>query len=234
MYDRPMIDDPGDRRAWRPQAFGRRQARHVDDPLVEPLWSGIRVLAHLVGGSVEFVDGEGEARDWPATAEALAASVQADSAVLDGYLTTEAAGDGVGVVAGPDPEVPSAQQMTRQMLLGGGGRNRRAELVDSIEAAAQPVLRPDDDVVFVAVDLLMLDDEALLDVPLLERKRLLDAILVEGPLVRRGIHVRLPIDVWVGTWRSLGFRSIAFKDANSRYRPGTPNDDWATASIPRS
>jgi ATP-dependent DNA ligase len=234
MYDRPMIDDPGERRTWRPQGFGRRQARHLDDPLVEPLWSGIRVLAHVAGASVEFVDGEGEAQDWPDTAEALAAAVQADAAVLDGYLTTEAAGDGVGVVAAPDPELPSAGAVTRQMLLGGGGRDRRAELIASIEAIAQPTLTADDEVAFVAVDLLMLDDEALLDVPLLERKRLLDAVLLEGPLVRRSIHVRLPIAVWLGTWRNLGFRAIAFKDANSRYRPGTPNDDWVTAPIPRS
>jgi ATP-dependent DNA ligase len=234
MYDRQMIDDPGERRTWRPQGFGRRQARHVDDPLVEPLWSGIRVLAHVAGTSVEFVDSEGEAQAWPETAEALAAAVQADAAVLDGYLTTEAAGDGVGVVTAPDPQLPTPGAVTRQMLLGGGGRNRRAELIASIEASAEPTLKPDDDVVFVAVDLLMLDDEALLDVPLLERKRLLDAVLLESPLVRRGIHVRLPIAVWLGTWRNLGFRAIAFKDANSRYRPGTPNDDWVTAPIPRS
>ncbi len=235
MYDRQMIDNPGERRTWRPQGFGRRQPRHVDDPLVEPLWSGIRVLAHVAGTSVEFVDGEGEAQAWPETAEALAAAVQADAAVLDGYLTTEAAGDGVGVVAAPDPQLPTPAAVTRQMLLGGGGgRNRRAELIASIEANAEPTLKPDDDVVFVAVDLLMLDDEALLDVPLLERKRLLDAVLLESPLVRRGIHVRQPIGVWLGTWRNLGFRAIAFKDANSRYRPGTPNDDWVTTPIPRN
>jgi ATP-dependent DNA ligase len=234
MYDRTMSGDPGEPRTWRPQVFGRRQARHVDDPVVEPLWSGIRVLAHVTGKSVDFLDAEGEARDWPATAEALAAAVQADGAVFDGYLTTEAAGDGVGVVAGPDPEVPTPGTYARQMMFGGFGRNRRAELIESIEAAAEPVLTAADDVVFVAVDLLMLDDQALLDVPLLERKRLLEAVLVEGALVRRGMHVRLPIGVWLGTWRSLGFRSIAFKDANSRYRPGTPNDDWATASIPRA
>lgn len=228
-----MIGDPGERRTWRPQAFGRRPARHLDDPLVEPLWSGIRVLAHVASTGVEFLDGDGDAQEWPATAGAVAAAVQADSAVLDGYLTTEAAGDGVGVVAAPDPELPSPGQMTRQMLFG-GGRNRRAEIMASIEATAQPHLSSDDDVVFVAVDLLMLDDESLLDVPLLERKRLLEAILVEGPLVRRGIHVRLPIGVWLGTWRSLGFRAVAYKDANSRYRPGVPNDDWATATIPRT
>ncbi|MDQ2966460.1 MAG: hypothetical protein M3R57_11495 [Chloroflexota bacterium] len=229
-----MIGDPDDRRTWRPQAFGRRPARHLDNPLVEPLWSGIRVLAHVDGAGVEFLDSHGEAQDWPATAEALAGAVQADGAVLDGYLTNETAADGVGVVTAPDPELPTPAQMARQMLLGGGGRNRRAELIESVEATAEPVLTTSDDVVFVAVDLLALDDEALLDVPLLERKRLLDGVLVEGRLVRRSIHVRLPANAWLGTWRSLGFRAVAYKDANSRYRPGKPNDDWATATIPRN
>jgi ATP-dependent DNA ligase len=228
-----MIGDPTQRRAWRPQAFGRRAARHIDDPLVEPLWSGIRVLAHVAGRDVEFLDASGERQDWPDTAEALGGAVQADTAVLDGYLTTEASGDGVGVVAGPNPELPSAKQMTRQMFVGGGGRNRRAELLDSIEAAAAPVLNTADDVVFVAVDMLMFDDETLLDVPLLERKRLLESVLVEGRLVRRSIHVRLPIDVWLRTWRNLGFQWVAYKEANSRYTPGAANEDWVRAAIPR-
>jgi ATP-dependent DNA ligase len=229
-----MIGDPTQRRDWRPQAFGRRAARHIDDPLVEPLWSGIRVLAHVTGGRVEFIDVDGVRQDWPDTAEAVGAAVQADSAVLDGYLTTEAAGDGVGVVAGPNPELPSAKQMARQMFVGGGGRNRRTELLDSIEAAATPVLSATDDVVFVAVDMLMFDDQTLFDVPLLERKRLLESVLVEGRLVRRSIHVRLPIDVWLRTWRNLGFQWVAYKEANSRYTPGAANDDWVRAAIPRS
>jgi ATP-dependent DNA ligase len=123
--------------------------------------------------------------------------------------------------------------MTRQMFVGGGGRNRRAELLDSIEAAAAPVLNTADDVVFVAVDMLMFDDETLLDVPLLERKRLLESVLVEGRLVRRSIHVRLPIDVWLRTWRNLGFQWVAYKEANSRYMPGAANEDWVRAAIPR-
>jgi ATP-dependent DNA ligase len=228
-----MIREAEDRRSWRPQAFGRRAVRHLDDPLIEPLWSGIRVLAHVAGSTVEFVDEEGEAEDWPATAEALATAVRADVAVLDGYLTTEALADGVGAMAVPNPDVPSPGQMTRQMFLG-AGRDRRAEVLASVEGSGDPLPEEDDEVAFVAVDLLMLDAEGLLDVPLLERKRLLDAILVEGPLVRRGIHVRPPINVWLNTWRSLGFRAMAYKDVNSRYRPGLPNDDWATVAIPRN
>lgn len=232
-----MIGDPENRKSWRPQGFGRRPVRHLDDPLVEPLWSGIRVLAHVSGESVDFLDAEGEAQDWPLTAEALAAAVQADVAVLDGYLTTDASGDGIGVVPAPDPELPSPGTMTRQMFLGaGGGRDRRAEVVAAEEAARDQALAAEDepDVAFVAVDLLMVDGETLLDVPLLERKRLLDAVLLESQLVRRGIHVRLPINVWLATWRSLGFRAMAYKDANSRYRPGLPNDDWSTIAIPRN
>ncbi|HEY7590584.1 MAG TPA: hypothetical protein VH723_06295 [Candidatus Limnocylindrales bacterium] len=225
-----MIDDPTDVRQWRPQGFGRRAARHVDDPLVEPLWSGLRVLAHHGPSGVEFIDTEGVTQAWPETAAAVAAGLAAGDAILDGYLTTEAARTGVGV-ADLGPQAPTAGQMTRQMLI--GGRNRRAELIDSLEAETPEAPMPGEEVVFVAVDILRLDGESLLDVPLLERKRLLDAVVVEGPLVRRGMHVRQPIDVWIGTWRNLGFRAMAFKDANSRYRPGQPNDDWAKQDIPR-
>jgi ATP-dependent DNA ligase len=227
-----MIGDPTLPRTWRPQSFGKRAARQIDDPLVEPLWSGIRVLAHGTPREVDFLDIHGEAQAWPEVEAAVASSLQADVAVFDGYLTTEAASDGTGVVTGAGMAMPNAGQVARQLLMG-GERSRRGELQDALEAAAPPTFEVGDVVVFVAVDLLLLDGEPLLDVPLLERKRLLEASLAEGPLVRRGMHVKPPIDVWISTWRSLGFRQMAFKQANSRYVPGEPNEDWATASIPR-
>ena len=57
----------------------------------------------------------------------------------------------------------------------------------------------------MAIDLLWLDGESLLDVPLLERKRLLESVLDESELVRRGAFVRPPIETWIGSWRALGF-----------------------------
>jgi ATP-dependent DNA ligase len=227
-----MVGAVLDTRSWRPQRFGRRGSRHVEDPLVEPLWSGLRVLAHVDAGGVELLDADGEARSWPQVAEALSAGVHATSAVLDGYLTTEASGGGVGAYAGALPvESASLGGMARGMFGLGGRRNRRAELLEAFERE-NPQFEPHDAVAFVAVDLLALDGESFLDVPLLERKRLLDAVVDEGDLVRRGMHIRPPINTWLGTWRMLGFRSIAFKDINSRYRPGEINDDWATAFIP--
>lgn len=229
-----MTDDASLPRTWRPQAFGRRPARHIDDPLVEPLWSGIRVLAHCSPEGVVFLDANGDEQARPEIADAVVEALRADDAVIDGYLTTEAAGDGTGVVAGSSGlAAPTPGEMARQMIMG-GTRSRRAELSEALEAAAVPRFQVGDVVVFVAVDLLRLDGEPLLDVPLLERKRILEGVLDEATLVRRGVHVKPPIDVWLGTWRSLGFRSVAFKEANSRYRPGETNEDWATAQIPRA
>jgi len=217
--------------AWRPQGFGKRNAKRIADPVIEPLWSGLRLLAVARRGDVELRAGDGDPQRRPAIVDGLRVALQAESAVLDGYLTTEAARSGVGVYAGAGPGAPTPAEMARQMVLG-GARNRRSELVDSLEARAEVRAVPDEGVVFVAVDLLLLDDESLLDVPLLERKRLLDGVVVPSDLVRVGIHVRVPVDPWLGTWRSLGFRQLAYKDANGRYRPGEINDGWATADIP--
>ena len=85
----------------------------------------------------------------------------------------------------------------------------------------------------MAIDLLRLDGDSLLDVPLAERKRLLDGILVDTEIVRKTVTVRAPVAAWYAQWRALGFREVAVKGANSRYTPGVPNPDWATALIPR-
>ena len=56
---------------------------------------------------------------------------------------------------------------------------------------------------FVAIDLLSIDDQSLLDVPLLERKRLLEAAIGEDELVRRTMMVRPPVEAWLGQWKAL-------------------------------
>ncbi len=216
-------------RAWRPQRFGRRNVRHIDDPLVEPLWSGIRVLAHAGPDGAEFLDADGETQSWPEIAARLATVLQAERAVLDGYLTLESHDPGVGAFPVPDLH-PRARDIGRRLFWVGDDRRQRE--VEALRETERPrPVEPGEKAVFVAVDLLALDGEQLLDVPLLERKRLLDAVVGDDPLIRRGVHVRPPIGTWLATWKSLGFRAIAYKGANSRYRPGAPNDDWATAPI---
>jgi bifunctional non-homologous end joining protein LigD len=79
---------------------------------------------------------------------------------------------------------------------------------------------------FVAVDLLRIDGSSLLDVPLLERKRLLESVIAPSPLLRLSPHVRPPIDPWIATWKSMGLRGGILKAANSRYHPLDDTVEW--------
>jgi bifunctional non-homologous end joining protein LigD len=80
--------------------------------------------------------------------------------------------------------------------------------------------------VFVAVDLLELDGQSLLDVPLLERKRQLAAVVRPSANVRLTPFVRRGFRSWRDTLEAQGFRQFIVKKVNSRYRPGESNDEW--------
>jgi ATP-dependent DNA ligase len=118
------------------------------------------------------------------------------------------------------------------MWFGFLGRRRSRTKPPAIEQTERDPLPVDGDVALVAVDLLWLDDEPLLSVPLLERKRILESVLGESRLVRRGIYVRPPVDTWLGSWRSFGFSRLAYKAANSRYVPGATNPQWTVGDLP--
>ena len=213
---------------WRPQRFGDGAARNVKDPIIEPLWVGTRAIVRVgFADRPEIADERGKPIvDVPAVVAQIETAALAASLVLDGYLTGQATRATEGVILW-GPEAPSAGDMAAQLFLGSSGQRRRRELAEAREAAAVG-----GELAFVAVDLLLVDDDALLDVPLLERKRILDGVLDETDLVRRTAYVRPPIDPWLGTWRSIGFSLMAYKSANSRYRPGQANPDWVTARIP--
>jgi len=213
-------------------AFGAKNAKQIHDPICEPLWAGVRVLVEVDEFGVRIRDRVGEPLDgWQALREAIVQATAADSAVVDAYLVPPFP-ETAGISSGPPDAVPTSAQMARQMFLGGGGKTKAREAVeDSI--AREVDLDPDDPAGLVAIDLLWLDGDSLLDVPLQERKRLLDSVVVDGDLVRRTVHVRPPVDHWYPQWRAFGFREFAVKDANSRYEPGKASDLWATAQIPK-
>jgi hypothetical protein len=214
--------------AWRPQRFGGGNARSIVDPIIEPVWVGLRTIVRVGYGSrPEILDERGEpVDDLPEVAVAIGGAARASTLILDGYLTGQATRPTEGLML-ESPEAPSAAEMTAQLFLGSAGQRRRKELARAREATAGGP------VAFVAVDLLLVDDEPIIDVPLLERKRILEGVLDEAELVRRTVYVRPPIDPWLSTWRSLGFGQLAYKAANSRYHPGQRNPDWTLAQIPR-
>jgi hypothetical protein len=224
-------------RGLRLQWFGKGSAERVAEPVVEPLWSGLRVIAAAHDGKGALLDDGQDVPGHEELAEALAQTVAATATgvILDAYVTKQIASEepGVGVYTGVT-DLPSAGNMLMGSLVGRGRRPRREQLADDLgQELAGAQISEDDPVNLGAVDLLWLDGEWLLDAPLLERKRLLEAILPGDPLVRASMYVRPPIERWVGSWRAQGFRGLAFKGANSRYRPGEVAKDWITRPMPR-
>jgi ATP-dependent DNA ligase len=214
--------------------FGRTGARAVRDGLWEPLWAGRRALVDVLGGRVRIRNEHDEALEgFDILREAIRERVRADELVLDGYLMPAPLRSSVGAEApmGMD-SVMTPAQAGRQLILGGGiGNDRREELIAAqSRRRSLPSASP---TAFVAVDLLWIDGEPIVDVPLLERKRLLESALEDGEIVRRTVAVRPPVEVWFAQWRALGFHQLAVKGANSRYTPGRPNGEWATAFIPK-
>ena len=217
-----------------PMPYGRANSKNVKNPIWEPHWDGIRTLVDVFGREVRIRDEDGDPVDgFDALREAIRAAVQADEAVLDGYLLPAPLQETTGIDTAPGLDtVPTPAELGRQFILGGGGSDKRRDALEAGQRRreALPSTSP---TAFVAIDLLWLDGEALVDVPLAERKRLLDTVLVDGDIVRRTVSVRGPVEAWFAQWRAFGFREVAAKDANSRYTPGTPQKDWATAVIPR-
>lgn len=214
-------------RSLHPQSYGNGSPYRIREPLIEPLWTGIRALAAVDGPEVALVDADGAPIEGMASILGdLPTAVDESAVVLDGFLTKQTAH-----VTGPaawSDEMPSMGRIL------GLRRNRAVDTVKLKEAALEDqTFAAEDAVSFVVVDLLWLDDTSLLDVPLLERRRLLDSVLVESELVRLGAFVRPPIEHWVHSWRSQGFGGLTYKGANSRYLPGLPNPDWLVAGMPR-
>jgi hypothetical protein len=221
-------------REWRPQKYGRKRAHEIDDAIVEPLWDGPRVLIAVEEGLVAPFH-EGTKLAGPATIlDQLVGVTAAAGIVLEGHLTEQALSTGEGASI----EIHEKPPGTMNRLLGNLGGGKRDKLIREKEEAAAVARRTEQVVsgsagplAFVATDLLWLDGEPLLDVPLLERKRLLDSAIGESELVRRTAFVRPTARGSLIGWKALGFRTLAYKAANSRYRPGEMNDGWAIVDV---
>ena len=222
----PAPPPPLDPDQWRPQQFGRG-GRIPKEAIIEPSWNGIRVLALFQGGRMRLVDTEGVdcTAEFQETSDAMTAAAVASALVLDGFLTSEPTQDLTGITT-PEFAGPNAGQLMAQLFVG----ERLARPAQSAERTQN--LASGGPVAFVAVDLLTIDDTILFDVPLLERKRLLDGALEQSELVRVTPFIRPPIGSLLNTWRGNGFDALAYKGANSRYMPNLRNDDWSIVRMP--
>jgi len=229
MTDSEPTAQSSDPRDWRPlEARRTNRMPEIKDPIVEPLWQGTRVLAHFTStpdgphrGTIALIDTTGDdvTGEFPEVVTALVDGVYARDAVIDGVLTYQAlaGGEGVSVVAG-------ANVSSMGMLMG-----RPAEVTHDRpqEPAGEQAEPGSDEVAFVALDLLAVDGQTLFDLPLLERKRQLDGLIVASEYARVSPFARPPVATWFNSWKSAGFAGVVLKAANSRYRPADVAGQWA-------
>jgi ATP-dependent DNA ligase len=235
-----MAEDPHPRdvaAAWQPQRPGKRGARDIADAIVEPDWGGMRVVAALTEDEAALYRGGGEVVVPDELLRALLDTFSAIDAVVEGHVTTAALRSSQGVyptmpkVERPPILVPRA--MRKDVKDDPFVRARDYEAAaERLEPTVREALERGERHAFVATDLLWLDGQSLLEIPLLERRRLLEGVLDETYLVRRSTIVRPSAVLTLVTWGALGFRDLSYRAANSRYLPGLENPDWAIARAP--
>lgn len=219
---------------WRPMAFGHLAPHRIKDPLCEPLWGGRRVLVEVRQGRVALRGTDGTAIDgYDDLRAAIADATFADEILIDGSLLPAPLRDteGARVRVGMDA-VETPADRAKHMFIGESPMSSRRDALARADEARLPA-PGDEPAALVATDLLWIDGQSLLDVPLLERKRVLDSALDERELVRRTMVVRPPVESWFAQWRALGFEEVTLKGANGRYRPGTVSGDWTVVVMPR-
>ncbi len=206
---------------------------------MEPEWGGLRVAASIsTEEAALFRDGQ----EVPAPEEILRALLdgfEALDAVVEGNLTTAALRTGEGAFPA-DPKVERPPILVPRVLRASVKddpyvHSRDHEVAtERLEPRTLEALERGERHAFVATDLLWLDGQPLDDVPLLERKRQLEAVLSESFLVRVSAYVRPTAAMTLVSWGTLGFNELSYRASNSRYLFGRQNDDWAIARAPDS
>jgi bifunctional non-homologous end joining protein LigD len=178
--------------------------------LFEPAWRGHRLMARIRDGGVTLPDelGEPAGAGFAEAEEVLTSAVDADDALLDGVWTSM-----------PFLGENSAARHLADAIAEEGLED---EVPDPIENEPRRA--------YVAFDLVELDGQPLHEIPFLERRRLLSAVVAEDVRVRVTPAVRNPIAHWLHAWRLNGFTHYVAKHVNSRYHPGEMADDWLEVS----
>lgn len=232
ITDRPTAHDVAT--AWRPERPGALRAHDVPDPIVEPEWGGVRVAVALTADRAAAFR-EGAPQPVPdELAVALVEGFTALEAVVEGRLTRSALQTDQGATP-PAPAMERPALLVPRFLRRGRAEpdadEHEARAADR-ETATLDELERGVPHAFVATDLLHLDGQALHDIPLLERKRLLASVLVESDLVRLSPHVRPSAAGVLASWAALGFTELSYRDSNHRFLAGCENPAWAIVRAP--
>jgi bifunctional non-homologous end joining protein LigD len=175
----------------RPRAV--REQSELPHHILEPAWSGTRVLVRIGHAGPQFVGYDGPVDGPRELFDAIRAETRCTSAIVDGVLVDNWEDE-------HDLEVDAAGNA---YVRGVPGRK-----------------------IFSAFDLLEVDGDSLLGVPLLERKRHLEGLIAPSVNVRLTTYVTRGLRAWRDTLSGLGFKRVVLKDWNSTYSPGQTSRTW--------
>jgi len=161
------------------------------DWLFEVKWDGYRAICFITDGKVRMASRRGNVMDkqFPEVAEALPKSIRAESAVLDGE-----------VVALDENGVPSFQLL-----------QNRTGIHKSAKGGKPSALN------FFAFDLLYLDGYDLRGAVLIDRRKLLQSVVLPDPIVRHSDYFADKGRELLDAVRDKGLEGILAKRASSKY-----------------
>lgn len=169
-------------------------------------WDGVRALCYIMDGKVKLIGRRGTHfdRQYPEL-DSLAAAVKTPTAILDGEIC---ALDEVGR--------PSFEKLQPRIMATGTSAIARM-------ARSNPV-------VFFAFDLLYAGGQDLRDLPLLERKERLRALIEITPHLRYSEHFATGVDELLAAAKAQGLEGVVAKHRDSRYT-GDRTRDWVKLKI---
>ncbi len=165
-------------------------------------WDGVRTLLAVDGNSVRLTSRRGI--DATSRYPELTGFRAARPMVLDGEI-----------VALDDAGRPSFERLQQRMNL------RSLRLVEAARSSVP--------ITYVVFDVLH-DDVPVIDLPLYQRRRHLDALDLAPPLVRSHSVDGDPADLWRFV-NERGIEGIVAKRLDSPYRPGTRSPEWRKIGV---
>jgi bifunctional non-homologous end joining protein LigD len=191
------------------------------DWLFEIKWDGYRV---------EAVVRDNRVRLWTRNRVDAATYFPDLAGPPDWIVAREAVVDGEVVALDADgrPDFSLLQDRTglRGLEAATGRRSPDGPRLSADERGAIPLA-------YMVFDLLHLDGSSLLDVPLEERKRLLQRVIRPHPMVRYAAHVFGEGEAFVRAAAERGLEGVVAKRRGSRYEPGKRSRDWLKIKLRR-
>jgi len=186
-----------------------RTTRPFDNPewIFEVKWDGVRCLLHLSQGEARLQSRS--LRDVTAIYPEIASAseeIDASAAVIDGEI-----------VALDDSNRPSFELLQQRINL---------HSPDEIEAASERI-----PTTLYSFDLLYLDGESLMNVPIEERKNRLRRILRGRPRLEYSDHVEGDGVAFYRKAEEMGLEGVVAKRKGSIYQPGIRSSDWLKIRI---